>query len=427
MIGQLIQFFYIFLPMMFALSLIQGFDVHLSRLIVLGIFTLYIMRGLYKGGLYIPRGSVIFVAATLLVWTVCSLFYSDVPSWTARKIFFLMTFAPLCIMGVGYLMQKDDNETRLIRAVVIGGFLAGTVALVQFSLQFFIGLENLEKVWGTLTPFFLGGTFSQSVSAFNSWFVHVGNRDIFRAIGFFPDPHVFAFYTGLIAPFAFGLWVKSRHTLWTFIGLTIVLANLLSFSRGGQMGLLGGLLVGLVLLWPYFSRAKRHAVVGLCALSTLILMIPGNTISERFASSFSPQDTSNASRLEIWGQAFELLAQNPVTGVGLGAYAFAVDPQATYRTPAYAHNILLDIGAELGFVGLALFVALVFRMIWLFLIRGSTYSYCAIISMSILLTHGLFDTPFFSVHVFPLILFLIALAAYYESTPQQNQKRHFQI
>ncbi len=423
MIGFQLKFFYIALPLLFALSLTQDFDVHVSRLIVLTIFAIYIVQGLYRRSLYIPKGSVVIIGSTILLWTICSLFYSEVISWSARKIFFLLTFAPLCLVSIWYLMRQGDSEKKLVEAVVLGGFVGSVVAIVQFLLQFAIGLEKVEKLWITLTPFFLGGSFSQSVAAFNSWFVHVGSVDIFRAIGFFPDPHVFAFYTGMIAPFAFGLYAKSHSKIWLLVGFVTIIANLLSFSRGSQMGLLSGLIVAILMIWPSLTTIKRHAVTGACALMLLIAVFPGNSLSDRFASSFSRQDTSNTSRIDIWSEALELITQSPIIGVGLGAYAYNVDPEASYRTPAYAHNIFLDISSELGLIGLLLFLLLIIRMMWIFINRDSAMSRCAIISMCIFLVHGLFDTPIFSVHVFPVILFLIALAAYYEGISSLNQEK----
>lgn len=414
MIGRAITTFYVCLPLFFALSVADDFDVSTARLFAIGLFAVFLCSGFFAKKICVPVGVVSFLAAVFILLCLVSLLYSDVPGWTIRKIVYFISLAPLFVVTASALVSGKLDEIRLVKAVVIGCLLAATVMVVQFFAQFFIGHQVIESLWSKLTPFFLGGTFSQSVATYNSWFVHVGGQDLFRAIGFFPDPHVAAFYTGMILPFAVGLAAQTKKNVWYACAILILIANLATLSRGGEVGLIGGAVVALALFWKQISLPFRHGILAVCAVAALVAVIPGNSFTQRLMSSFDGSDTSNTARVEIWSEALAIWAESPMIGTGLGAFSYAVDPSADYRTPIYAHNLLLDILVEFGLVGFCVVLALIIWMIFIFWRQGSAISHSAIISLSILLIHGIFDTPIFSIHVFAVILFLMSLASYYE-------------
>ncbi len=425
MIGWMLYIFFVLLPLSFALSVTEDFDVHSTRVYVPLLGLMWIAMSLFQKKLHIPRGVVSFVALSFLMLLTASILWSEVPVWSARKILYFWSFVPLYFLVVATLKgwrELKEKEVVLTQSIVIGGTIASLIGIMQFTAQFFLGKDALENLWLAITPFFLGGTFSQSVAAFNSWFVHVAGKDLFRAIAFFPDPHVFAFYSGMILPFAYGLWKVQKVRVWLVCFAIILIANMLTFSRGGEIGLVGGGIIAATLAWPRTQLRMKHGLVALIALLVLAMNIP-NPVTQRFFSSFSAQDTSNTSRIEIWHETLEIWSQYPLLGVGLGAYPYAVDQGVSYRTPIYAHNIFLDIGVELGIIGLILFLILILRMLYIFYRSQSIIGLCAIISVSIFLTHGVFDTPLFSVHVFPIILFLIGLATHYEQALRNRHKQ----
>ncbi len=63
-------------------------------------------------------------------------------------------------------------------------------------------------------------------------------------------------------------------------------------------------------------------------------------------------------RLALWGDAIDLMVSEPVTGIGPARYRFESPIAAAQHDTREAHNEFLQYGAETGFVGLALVVAL---------------------------------------------------------------------
>lgn len=420
------QFFFCALPFLFALSsllpLPGGIDISTIRLFPLILFLILLSESaLYKKRIHISVTWVVIATTLFFTWSILSLFYSAVPSWTARKLFFLATFAPLFIV-IPTLWQWYGKAgiSGIIRSLVLGSFLISLVGIIQFLMQFVFSLDAVARVWQMLTPFFLGATFSESVATFNSWYVHIGGHDLFRAIAFFPDPHIFAYFTGMTLPLAFGLFRSEKKFTFLLAFFVILLANIFTFSRGGEVALIVGAFFAVIFEWQKIPLHYKHGLFAALLFLILLLLLPSNPLTHRFISSFDSSDSSNSIRLTLWKEAVETISQKPVLGVGLGAYALHVDPRATYRTPIYAHNTYLDIAVETGLVGLFFFLAVLLASLKTFFKeRSDALARYVMISILIFMTHGLFDTPLFSVHIMPLLILLVILSVTYGRIPQK--------
>lgn len=409
--------FFFFLPFQFALDFFDGIDLAVSRVYVLLLFFLLLAISLSKRFFYIPVG---WISALLLIahtWLFISFFISIEPFWTLRKIIFLFSFLPLFYVISILFIHVPHARKRVFSAWIYGSSFISIIGIMQFLCQFFTSLSSTLLLWTKITPIFLGNTFGNSVITYNSWLVHIGSADIMRAIAFFPDPHIFAFYCGLSLPFAIAFYIDEKRFVWIICGIVILIADLLTFSRGGYIGLLGGLFCFITLYWQALSHRFRH-FLPVFALSCILLLFlfPQNMLTQRFLSSFDSTDYSNTHRITLWTEAIHNIAKRPFLGSGLGAYPAIIDPSATYRTPIYVHNLLLDIIVEIGLIGCGLLLMLLLRICYVFYkFRHDFFAFFAIIALSIFLFHGIFDTPIFSVHIYPIILLIIALASYYEN------------
>lgn len=406
------------IPFQFALNLGNTIDLAIIRPIIIAIFLLYLTITLYKKNLKIPKGTIAFFSFLFIFWTTFSVFYTPVLSWTLRKILFLSTIGIIFFVFYQILIyaQEKNYFEEPLKFLVSGTILASLIGIFQFFSQFIFGLNTTLKIWLSLTPFFLGNSFSESVIEYNSWLVNIAGRDLIRATAFFPDPHIFSFYCGLVSPLSLALFIKTRKNIWLYGFFAIISADLLTFTRGGYFGLVIGFLVGIVLYWNKIKTFYKHLLSLSIIFLSLTLFIPNNFFVNRFNSSFSHSDNSVNSRLEIWSDAFHTTQENLWLGVGLGAYPVIVNPRADYRLPIYAHNTYLDIWVELGLIGLFLFISLLTSLVAIFYKnRKEIYPTFAIISLSIFITHAFFDTPIFSVHIFPVFIFIVALGSFYEN------------
>ncbi len=417
LIFYIILFVYFFLPFQFALNPLNGFDIAIIRVLLICIITFFFAYSLWQRKIYIPRGWIFGFFSAFMLWTLLSLFFTPVPTWTIRKIIFLFSFFPIIFILISIFRTIPYSKKNILKWSIFGAVAISIVGIVQFLLQFIFSLNFVLNIWTLITPFFLGGTFSASVITHNSWLVHIGHYDFMRAIAFFPDPHIFAFYLELIAPFSIGMFFKTHKKIWLLYFLIILFADFLTFSRGGYIGIIGGIFIGIILLWSKIKTSTRHFIVLFYLSLFFFLMLPGNPITERFLSSFDSLDTSNTHRIELWTTALHSIIERPLIGTGLGAYPITINPQATYRTPIYAHNLLLDVAVELGIIGLSLFCGIFFILFYVFYKNRHDYiALFAIISLGAFFLHTIFDTPLFSVHIFPILLLIISLGIYYENS-----------
>ena len=148
------------------------------------------------------------------------------------------------------------------------------------------------------------------------------------------------------------------------VGVFAVHGTVLSGTRGAVVAFLVAVLaVVLVSLSRGWTRA--HLLIG-CSILTGAVVLMANFVGkapEELVARYVElgQGTSGESavgRLYLYSVAARMLSESPLFGKGTGAYPAAL---------VYPHNIFLEVGAELGGVGLlALFCLLTVTLIYVF-------------------------------------------------------------
>jgi len=411
---SLLIIFCAILPFQFALNPTEGIDLAIARIFSLGIFFLWFIASLKNKILVIPKTSLLLPFFSFLFLALFSSVFAENFSWSFRKIGFLFSFLPLFFVVASY--AQETAQKKIIRALLWGGWILAISAIIQFSLQFFLGIEKSLAVWEKISLFFLGNTFSQSVFEHQSWLVHAGGKDFFRAISIFPDPHMLSYYLEMLLPFSLLTTIKEsdlrKKILLCILSFILFTALILTFSRGAYIGIIAGVISALIIYRKNISeRIKLPAIIiGLAFL--LALFFTNNPIQNRLLSSFDTSEGSNLGRFSMWKEAALTIEKHPLLGTGIGNFPLAVLPSATYRDPIYAHNLYLDIAAELGLPALIMFVILLIIAIQGYNKKGSYDHFwtAGAISLIIFSVHSLFDTPLYSVHILPLFLIIIAIS-----------------
>ncbi|HJQ97092.1 MAG TPA: O-antigen ligase family protein [Candidatus Polarisedimenticolaceae bacterium] len=163
----------------------------------------------------------------------------------------------------------------------------------------------------------------------------------------------------------------SLPRLLVLFGITVLAlcGMVLSGSRGGAIAFVAGIAV----LVP--SRKLR----GLLAAATVVVLVVGLAVG--LASWLGPdvktlqtglfaenlRDPSFAMRSDIWGRTWQILADHPATGTGLGTFARAYatyDREGEWLGTRYAHNDFLQLASETGIVGAGLSIWLLVAVGW---------------------------------------------------------------
>ncbi|MGH1393875.1 MAG: IctB family putative bicarbonate transporter [Trichormus sp.] len=270
-----------------------------------------------------------------------------------------------------------------------------------------------------------------------------------RVYSYLGNPNLLAGYLvpavvfSLVAIFAWQGWLRKA------LALTMLIVNasclILTFSRGGWIGLLVAMLSAIALLvyWciiqmpPFWRTWSLPILVGGVIGLLLLAVIFIEPVRFRVLSIFADrQDSSNNFRRNVWDAVFEMIRDRPIIGIGPGHNSFnKIYP--LYQRPRYsalsAYSIFLEVAVEMGFVGLACFLWLIivtFNTAFLQLHRlresGNLQAMWLIAALATLLgmlAHGTVDTIWFRPEVNTLWWLMVALIASYwtPSTDDQTQ------
>jgi O-antigen ligase len=407
MLFKLLLIFCFYLPFQLALNPSTGIDLASGRIFILLLFFIWLAESLKNKKINIGNTQANFFIICFLVLNFISFSVAKNIDWSLRKFLFLLSVFPLYFVFSGLLDTKNKKE-RVSKALVFSGGAVSLIAIFQFISQFIFSLDTIYGFWAkNVVPLFLGKSVTKAVLKNPSWLVNISGKTYLRSIAMFPDPHMLAFFLGMIVPFSFGLYLKSKKKIYLAIFSIMLLADFLTFSRGGYLGLFLG--AGIFFLTVCHKIKKRYQLtISIIFLTGILVLFVPNPISERLFSSFNLKEGSNLGRLETWGRAITIIQDHPFLGTGIGNYPLAINPRASYREPIYAHSIYLDIAAETGLINLFFWLGLIATLIFDFAKKAKRdiFFFCAMLSIIIFSGHALVETPLYSPIILPLFLII---------------------
>jgi O-antigen ligase len=424
---RVLLFFAFFLPFQFALNPTQGIDLSIARLFIVLAFLVWLLGGLIKRTVKISHNYITWGLLIFLSFGLLSFIKAEETGWAIRKLLVFLSIFPLYFLISATFKKTDFSKISL--SLVISSTIVGFLGILQFLSQFVLGTDAVFNFWSKyLAKFFLGEAFSQAVIANPSWWVNIGGHTLLRATSVFPDPHMLSFFLGMILPLFIPLILKKHRSLklswfYGFMAIIVFVALILTFSRGGYIGLLVSGLWFLFYLFfnrvGEFSRKQKIIIVFVaCVLLLIIFFVP--SVKERLFSSLNFKEGSVAGRLEIWHQAFSVWIKNFWLGVGVGNYSYYLNPLYDYRLPVYAHNTYLDIAVEMGVFALlswlSIFIYAVCKLTKQLLskvysLKFKVQSAALIASLIYFSTHAFFDTPLYSPQILPLLMIILGLVS----------------
>jgi O-antigen ligase len=180
-----------------------------------------------------------------------------------------------------------------------------------------------------------------------------------QGIGFFGDPNDLAMTLVMALPFMLHFW-GSQTTLGRRIILLPVLGVVLyslytTQSRGGTVGLMAMLYMLIYgnLRNPRWRKVfvVAGALVGLAGVQAMFTLR---------GASFS--EAGEEGRVEIWKAGLRMIKASPLTGIGFYDFPERFDEYAigAEQTGKAAHNSILQVAAETGLFGLAVYLAILY-------------------------------------------------------------------
>lgn len=270
--------------------------------------------------------------------------------------YFLLGLWLTMLLSVFFAYEKSDCWKPLLSFTKIFIFYFVTINLIRTKKDFKILLWVIAIIFGLL---------ASKCSALYFLFGHTG----FGGAG--GDNNHFALALVMALPFSIYLFFAEnqllKKLLLAVICIAIVLTIILTFSRGGFIGLIGVLV--LVLLK---AKRKFFAIYGLTFIFLLFILLLPSGYRERINTILEYQnDQSAMGRIYAWKVGGKMICERPLIGIGLGNFAklaHTYDSRLSEDMPA--HNSFIHLAGECGLPSLLFFILLIFTpMIDLYKIR----------------------------------------------------------
>lgn len=288
-----------------------------------------------------------------------------------------------------------------VNGVTSGGAIMSTIfhALNYFSgFAFFIILVHSVKSKPFIKKILLTLLLSTFMTLLFGFFQHfhdlsIGNTPLrIKAQTLnstFKDPLSFGSYLGIIIPLFFGMLLAFER--WTkIIPLFVVIGAIFILPFTGSLSGLLGIVVSSLIFITLHIKASSHLkrsnpqplkklIFSLGILSLIFSLLASTIILTKNEKLFTKLKTrieritiyrdwgpiTGSRMVYFWEMAGIMIKDYPLSGVGIGAYIielpnYAELHQETLRITDSAENYLLQVGSELGIVGLIL-------SLWIFL------------------------------------------------------------
>ena len=280
---------------------------------------------------FVAPSATLWLGFLLMIWlSMSALWALDVKA----SLGILPTYVGLFMLYIALSITPVSREDFVI---VLGSMIAGSIVAAMYGIAVFHGqsvadAQALADKFGRMT-------------------VQIGDNTI--------DPN--AYSDAILLPFCLLMMLGLRSKnfavkLGALAGLaTMIGAVYVSASRGSILAIATAI--------GYLIIRSRHRlqIIAAIVIPAVILFGTSTYMIDRFKGA---EQTGAAGRFGIWTVGMEAFRQHWLTGAGIGNYRAIYNTIFIHVYQAYsggwnrpAHNLLVQVAAELGVVGLVLVIA----------------------------------------------------------------------
>lgn len=318
-VGILIFFSFLILALFFSgrgFSLDVG-NIDISYGFLLSLIPIFVfydkinLNSFKRNGLYL---SIAITNFLFVYYSLFTLFYTKSPYYGLSKTLNLFLFIVSC-----YLVLSLLRKIEFIKIIKYCIYLITALAVIYISINIASGFQSRVGLLGA---------------------------------GSITTGRLFAF--ACIFSIYFIVILKEKRFI--YICLLLTIAVFLSGSRGNFLFLL------ISLVAPWALNNIKILIKMFLGLSFLFFIVYFFSLHEkipffyRYTLLLEGGGESILIRFDAYRLAFELFKDNFMLGIGSGSYSYYT---LGYDSIDYPHNVLIEIAAELGFVGLFLFFIII--------------------------------------------------------------------
>lgn len=307
---------------------------------------------------FFNKTSILFLA--LFIWSSISLFFA------INKVESIVVLSQLFAIIITFIitmicLSEIERPFRFI-SNVLSFYLI--VELITIYLPFLNSATALDQIYSR-SSLFLGFAANVNITAFSIIYkipfliYSILQLKKFKIISFISSFVIFA-----LIIFASGTLNSTRGAIITYTSLAPVL-----------------LIISIVI---YFKSKKyKLMIISIIYSLSVIISFPFNSYLSDFFGKSEKNITNRISSLNVlieegnvtdesinqrksfYSQALSVIINNPLTGIGIGNWKIkSIDTNKEniigYTVPYHVHNDYLEIGAEIGLVGLLIYLTILF-------------------------------------------------------------------
>lgn len=305
--------------------------------------SLFYVVGFFKGDPRLdatPVDLTVSVAVIMLLAMGLRLFFTDATLHLPKDFIFYVPLLVLMFISLTYTPDFAAGVDKTLRFL----FLTLMGALSPFLL-----VDTPQKIRRFLAGLFFGGV----LMSINSFFMLGGEDRLTAPSG---ETTALGFSAGLALIIIWALWFPrlsliGRILLYPFVAVLIVAL----VGSGGRFANVGTVIcLGLTIL--FYRKLVVDFALMLCTGIAALPFVRIPTASLDYLASLAHPHQAFGTRSDLMEFGLRTFLDHPLFGVGIQGYRYVTPNPLTYNFP---HNLLLELGAELGIFAVITFLALV--------------------------------------------------------------------
>ena len=304
--------------------------------------SLFYVVGFFKGDPRLdatPVDLTVTVAVMMLLAMGARLLFTDSGLHLPRDFVFYVPLLALMFISLTYTPDFAAGLDKTLRFI----FLTLMGAISPFLL-----VDTPEKIRRFLAGLVLGGI----LMSVNSFFMLGGEDRLTAPSG---DTTALGFSAGLALVIIWALWFPRmylfrRILLYPFIAVLMVAL----VGSGGRFANVGtAVCIGLSILFYRKLVVDLAIMLGAGIAALPFVRIPAASLD--YLASLAHPHQAFGTRTDLMFFGLRTFLDHPLFGVGIQGYRYVTPNPLTYNFP---HNLLLELGAELGIFAIITFLAL---------------------------------------------------------------------
>jgi O-antigen ligase len=287
-----------------------------------------------KGRLRLSLPLLVLIALALV--SIPGALSHELASYTALR-WALAVGVYLILLRRDWSLENWTDRERWVKVLAVGLGIHTLIGIGQVLLQ---------------RPLGLPGELAMEAAQPGAAVLSVAGQRWLRAYGLTFHPNVLGGF--LAVGLLLSLPLLQRHgmrLLWWLMGLGL----LLTFSRSAWLSV--AVMLPLLAGWLAWHRpALRRALAITLGSTAMVLLVSSLLLAGQLFSRLRPSQTASESRSlrergELISAALDIIADQPLTGIGAGNFSLALIDGTSSMRPQPVHNVPLLLASEVGVGG----------------------------------------------------------------------------